>query len=197
MNLFSTWNGSGSSHPHLRKVKLQSFSQHPSCPSLYYYTLQDSTKSILRFFFFNGEVGMVSVIHWNISAKGQTPVWCPPTPTVPYAWPSTMLNLKHTQESFRCWRKKKKKKKTTGQEFILAWTFLTDFPCWVWTIFKFFLFPMHFLSSMLFVKVYHVSSTTILTRIQKKTQEFPMFHGVRQITWSLCISVALPLKQQK
>lgn len=111
MNLFSTWNGSGSSHPHLRKVKLQSFSQHPSCPSLYYYTLQDSTKSILRFFFFNGEVGMVSVIHWNISAKGQTPVWCPPTPTVPYAWPSTMLNLKHTQESFRCWRKKKKKKK--------------------------------------------------------------------------------------
>lgn len=61
-------------------------------------------------FFFNGEVGMVSVIHWNISAKGQTPVWCPPTPTVPYAWPSTMLNLKHTQESFRCWRKKKKKK---------------------------------------------------------------------------------------
>lgn len=44
---------------------------------------------------FNGEVGMVSVIHWNIFAQRQTPVWCPATPNVPFAWPSTMMNMEH------------------------------------------------------------------------------------------------------
>ena len=93
-------------------------------------TLYRAPPTLFWDFFFNGEVGMVSLIHWNIFAKGQTPVWCPPTPTVPYAWPSVMLNLKHIQQSVRCW------KNNMGWEFILAWIFLTDFLCWVWTVFK-------------------------------------------------------------
>ena len=77
-----------------------------------------------------------------------------------------------------------------GWEFILAWTFLTDFCCWVWTIFKFSLFPMYFLSSMLFVKVYlmYFLSSMLFVKVYlifqyytnlnpEEIQEFPVFQG--------------------
>lgn len=79
-----------------------------SAPKLFFLVLLHFTglhQVYFEIFFSNGEVGMVSMIHWNIFAKRQTPVWCPTTPTVPYAWPSCMLNLKHIQESVRCWKK--------------------------------------------------------------------------------------------
>lgn len=85
-------------------------------------TLCRAPTSLFWDYFSNGEVGMVSVIHWNIFAKEQTPVWCPPTPTVPYAWPSTMLNRNIY------WNLLDTERNNMGWEFILAWTFPDRFP---------------------------------------------------------------------
>lgn len=125
---------------------------------------------------------MVSVVHWNIFAKGDTPTQCLPSPNAPNAWSSIMLNMEHTQESFRCW------KKQHGQGIHSG----TDIPNGVPRLHLNHLCPMRLFNTRLFVKVLSVSFTTMWAWLQKKNTAMSNVLGcLRQIAYCLhfcCLS---------